>query len=329
MAGGFRNAIVAGFNLVRDAIQSPNFVAGVSGWIIRKDGTSEFADATIRGDLDVVGTNSSAIKINGGTGAFPIIDFLSPDGTNDAFLNLISTGGPSQAQLGINGGKFLGTDGRSRRPRIFMIDDQMEIGFIDSGPPSFQRDGAFSIWTENGLNIGWQDPALGEESELVFGQGTADFRDTLGGSPVLLRNNGNIVADGGNMDIGEAEATASVNPVLQPTFTLIPGTKITVTTQNPNAKIHITGAIDWQVTVAGVGLGLGVLLQDGVSLASAQIIMPDGVSRSTYSQSWGLTIATPGTHTFQLEVRKTVNAGTALTNVTHSKLSYVLLDNSP
>lgn len=48
---GFRNAIAAGANLVRNAIQSPNFVSGLVGWIIRKDGSAEFANAVIRGTI--------------------------------------------------------------------------------------------------------------------------------------------------------------------------------------------------------------------------------------------------------------------------------------
>jgi len=52
---GFRNAIVAGINLIREAIQSPNYEPGVAGWTINKDGTSEFAEATVRG-MVVAGT---------------------------------------------------------------------------------------------------------------------------------------------------------------------------------------------------------------------------------------------------------------------------------
>ena len=47
----FRDIIVAGINLVRSAIQSSNFVAGLTGWRIKKDGTAEFNDATFRGNI--------------------------------------------------------------------------------------------------------------------------------------------------------------------------------------------------------------------------------------------------------------------------------------
>jgi len=47
----FSNPIVAGSTLVRPAIQSPDYVAGVSGWAIKRDGTAEFNDVTVRGTI--------------------------------------------------------------------------------------------------------------------------------------------------------------------------------------------------------------------------------------------------------------------------------------
>lgn len=50
----FNNAIVGGGNkLIRDNIESSNYVAGVSGWSINRDGSAEFQDVMIRGELDV------------------------------------------------------------------------------------------------------------------------------------------------------------------------------------------------------------------------------------------------------------------------------------
>ena len=47
----FRNSVVGGTTLVRPAIKSPNYVAGISGWSINADGTAEFNDVVVRGDL--------------------------------------------------------------------------------------------------------------------------------------------------------------------------------------------------------------------------------------------------------------------------------------
>jgi len=51
----FNNPIVGGTTLIREAIKSPNYVPGVSGWSINKDGSAEFNDVTIRGSLIVDG----------------------------------------------------------------------------------------------------------------------------------------------------------------------------------------------------------------------------------------------------------------------------------
>jgi hypothetical protein len=48
--------VVGGTVLRRAAIQSPDYVEGVSGWTINADGSAEFNDVTIRGSL--VGTTN-------------------------------------------------------------------------------------------------------------------------------------------------------------------------------------------------------------------------------------------------------------------------------
>lgn len=59
----FKNPIVGGTTLVRAAINSPNYVPGVSGWIIDADGSAEFNTAVVRGDLIVgVGNPLSGVE---------------------------------------------------------------------------------------------------------------------------------------------------------------------------------------------------------------------------------------------------------------------------
>lgn len=54
----FENPVVGGENgeLIRPSIQSPDYVAGVSGWTINRDGSAEFNDITIRGGAIVGGS---------------------------------------------------------------------------------------------------------------------------------------------------------------------------------------------------------------------------------------------------------------------------------
>lgn len=69
---GFANSVVGGAKkLIREAIESTLYVAGVSGWAIRKDGSAEFNSATIRGLVEV-GPASPGARISvSGTANIP------------------------------------------------------------------------------------------------------------------------------------------------------------------------------------------------------------------------------------------------------------------
>ncbi|NUR38806.1 MAG: hypothetical protein HOV73_01800 [Streptomyces sp.] len=47
----FQDELAGGIFLIRPALRSPDYVAGVSGWTINVDGSAEFNDVVIRGDL--------------------------------------------------------------------------------------------------------------------------------------------------------------------------------------------------------------------------------------------------------------------------------------
>jgi hypothetical protein len=56
----FGNPVVGGQGgeLIRESIKSPNYVANVQGWAVFRDGTADFNNVTVRGDL-IVGTPPS------------------------------------------------------------------------------------------------------------------------------------------------------------------------------------------------------------------------------------------------------------------------------
>jgi hypothetical protein len=93
---GFGNAVVGGAsNLIRRAIRSPNYVPGVSGWTINKDGSAEFADLTIRGTF--VGGNftmsSAGLLVYSGTPAAGNLTVaISGTGGADSFGNTFPVG---------------------------------------------------------------------------------------------------------------------------------------------------------------------------------------------------------------------------------------------
>jgi hypothetical protein len=79
---GFSNPIVGGGgNLVYPSIHSPNFVAGASGWTIRRDGSAEFNNLTVRGTFN--GTdyeiNADGLFFYSGT---PALGNLAASATN-------------------------------------------------------------------------------------------------------------------------------------------------------------------------------------------------------------------------------------------------------
>lgn len=80
----FTNPVVGGIQLVRNAIQSANYVAGVSGWTIRRDGTAEFASGTFRGPVIIVDSTTGAILAT--IGADGTASFLSIE-TSDISLD--------------------------------------------------------------------------------------------------------------------------------------------------------------------------------------------------------------------------------------------------
>jgi hypothetical protein len=85
----FADPIVGGVDkLIRKAIQSPNFIAGVQGWSINRDGTAEFNQLTI-----IASSTDAAILIYNGPAALGnLIGSWSAVETVDSFGNTIPAG---------------------------------------------------------------------------------------------------------------------------------------------------------------------------------------------------------------------------------------------
>lgn len=87
----FRNPILAGATLVREAIQSANFVPGSSGWQIQADGGAEFNGATFRGTVVVQG-DEAILFYSGTPAAGNLILAIAPVAGVDAFGNSYNQG---------------------------------------------------------------------------------------------------------------------------------------------------------------------------------------------------------------------------------------------
>lgn len=315
---GFRNPIVAGFNLVRNAIQSPNFVTGVSGWIIRKDGTAEFANSIIRGILSVVGISGEKIVISSVAGR-PQIQLFSPDGTNMDTINLIAGTG-SQAQLGINSGTFTAPDAVVRYWRIFAADNAAFIQVVrQSDQLTF---GGVISMNYLGMQLGFRDDDNSKFTLFSFRDGAVSLIwDQVGSIP--FNNNGATIMDSTRVGVLDAESTAPLG--LTTSFQDIPGASITFTAKSANAQAMVTAFLDCNVTVAGSGVVIGELLVDGVA-QPGQIIGPAGVSRETVGQTWGVTGLAVGAHVIKLHARTIAGAGTVTAQSPHSKLAAIYTD---
>lgn len=108
------NPIVGGQTLIRNAIQSADFVTGSAGWAIFRDGSYEFGPGgTFRGNLEVDGSDGSKVLIEA-AGGHAEIDLTPPTYTDPTILNI-----PAEINAGSNGvgnGSFGTLDLRSPNP---------------------------------------------------------------------------------------------------------------------------------------------------------------------------------------------------------------------
>lgn len=86
---GFRNAILGGVTLIREAIQSQNFLSGSAGWQIKADGNAELNNVIIRGGTVVGGT---ALYYNGAPALGNLIMSIAATAGTDPYGNAYVAG---------------------------------------------------------------------------------------------------------------------------------------------------------------------------------------------------------------------------------------------
>ena len=136
----FNDDVVGGTTLIRPAIQSPDYVAGESGWTINADGTAEFNDITIRGGETI---GSDFLIYSGTPGPGTLILSISGVGGTDPYGNTYGPGFMSYGtRLGLqyissilSGELFLSQPGTTQPASISYNDlgnGQVEL-FLDTG----------------------------------------------------------------------------------------------------------------------------------------------------------------------------------------------------
>jgi hypothetical protein len=94
---GCRNPIVGGGGaLVYPSIHSPNFLTGISGWTVKKDGSAEFDNLTIRGTFngtDFILNNAGMFFYSSAPAAGNLIASIAAVNGTDGFGNIYFGGG--------------------------------------------------------------------------------------------------------------------------------------------------------------------------------------------------------------------------------------------
>lgn len=130
-------------------------------------------NGNIVGTLDVSGlklfaANGSKIVLDP-TQVQPVIQFFSPDGTNDAFINAVNNGTPNRADLGLNSGRYAPvSDGVGRRIRVWLA-DSADLGVFQVIEETTQNNagGKFQVQS-NGAFMAFKNIAAGIDNSLII-----------------------------------------------------------------------------------------------------------------------------------------------------------------
>jgi hypothetical protein len=139
--GEFSNPVVGGVGkLIRQFVQSPNFVSGSSGWTINKDGSAEFQNATIRGSVIIGGSGNAVLFYSPSPGAGNLFLSIAPSNGTDAYGNTYTGGIEFHSAPAGTGLHFDGINNPAQEMRLFMDSS----GGVDtlklSGPMGVQFD---------------------------------------------------------------------------------------------------------------------------------------------------------------------------------------------
>lgn len=185
----FQNPVVGGTTLIRESIHSPDYEPGVKGWTINRDGTAEFSDVTVRGDIEL--GPDSVHQDNIAPGAVGADELADGAVGTDELADGSVTGGKLTAALVLSS-RIIAGDPAGAHVEL----NSAGIEAVDpSGTPTFTVDAAtgdvaltgsaqsanFNPDAEDGVT-GWQ----------ITKDGNAVFSDvSVGGSGYFIDQNGN------------------------------------------------------------------------------------------------------------------------------------------
>lgn len=239
----FSNPIVGDEVLIRNAIQSSDYSAGVAGWRIAADGSAEFSGATFRGTIAGNGyiLNTAGVFLYQGTPAANNIvgSWTSSAGTDefgnvypagltlyDGVSNTITNffGGPDNLVYNISGSEWVG----------FFLGNLLLAAGDPNGPRVLSDSGAISI--------------IGDNSAITI---SSPVNATLADHSVLWMSAGNSASNTGDVDYAHARLDFSdfwLSGTMRKTF--VPAGQSTPTPVTAHAPIMGTG---WATGPGGGG----------------------------------------------------------------------------
>lgn len=221
---GFSNYLVTktGF-LVRTFVRSLNYVAGVSGWTINKDGSAEFNNLTVRGTFAGAGfiiNSTGAFFYNGTPAANNLTSSITPfnfNGTDPTGLNWVIPGSTQYQPDAVDGAGYIAQQATGYGSNVYFA---LSMAPFHSASPW----GAIASTTysnTNGLVID-----SGAAAQLTAG-GTGNSQVTTAeGSVGVSGSNGTPYADAGSNYTIDRSQTSTGG----------------ITTTNPTSPTAITAA---------------------------------------------------------------------------------------
>jgi len=328
------NPIVGGTVLRIPAIQSPNYIAGTSGWAIFQDGTAEFNNVTVRGTFET-GTDPGAhVKITGGQiliydSTNTLVGQLDQNGiealgSNGSIASLFTLAGQAQAGFlpgggNVNAGQVIGEMSGSV-PELLLSSPQQTLTSpndrafcILSGATNALDSNAALVATIVGLSgasaVNMTTPQVELNSNRAF---LTTFEENF---PLTA----NLVLTGVNQPV---KFGASLPSGVTPNATT---GIITVTTISANARWSVDVWIDAQVNTAGDTIVADLSVDGSIVNGEPIEAVAGATGRATVSQGYNDKFASAGNHTFQLLARRAAGAGVAdQVGLTHTKMRIVL-----
>lgn len=278
---GFTDSIVGGIgSLIRQYIQSPNFVTGVSGWAIKKDGSAEFNNAIFRGTV-VISNAAQAILIYNGTPANGnLVIAISNNGGTDAFGNvflggiffntyneIVSWGSPAHPTVATLAGIRIHNDG---------TDDSLEL--IGETYGVAQSGNTLKIWAtradNSSLGFSFYSNATGayQNNDFYFG------KDALSGIGLGMSAN-NTGVD--RFKFGPGVQGGYYSEEATPAAQVIVNNTIVILTNLVSVQKSTDYATPWNLTT-----GIWTCPVDSFYDLSAVIVCTSGVANTRNYAAW-------------------------------------------